>query len=262
MTFVRTVLGDIDPGRLGVTYAHEHFIIEGGAAGGHVARLPPRRCRADGRGAASRRRGRPAVRGRRDAGRLRPQRRASWPSCRGGRGVHVIAATGLHHEKFYGAVALEPARVDRRGDREPVRRGRRGRDRRARLRRPDRPPDRGPGRDHQDRRQRGRPVRARPADLPGRRRSRTRGPACRSTPTARRAPARSSRSALLVDAGVPAGAHLAEPRRQDRRPRLPPRAARDRGVRRLRPGVPLGRPAQRHAPAPRVGASRTATPDR
>ena len=30
MTFVRTVLGDIDPSELGVTYAHEHLIIVGG----------------------------------------------------------------------------------------------------------------------------------------------------------------------------------------------------------------------------------------
>ena len=27
MTFVRTVLGDIDPAELGVTYAHEHLVI-------------------------------------------------------------------------------------------------------------------------------------------------------------------------------------------------------------------------------------------
>ncbi len=30
MTFVRTVAGDIDPGEIGVTYAHEHLIIDGG----------------------------------------------------------------------------------------------------------------------------------------------------------------------------------------------------------------------------------------
>jgi predicted metal-dependent phosphotriesterase family hydrolase len=28
--FVRTVLGDIDPAELGVTYAHEHLVIDGG----------------------------------------------------------------------------------------------------------------------------------------------------------------------------------------------------------------------------------------
>ena len=30
MTVVRTVLGDIDPAALGVTYAHEHLVIDGG----------------------------------------------------------------------------------------------------------------------------------------------------------------------------------------------------------------------------------------
>ena len=30
MTFVRTVLGDIAPEELGVTYAHEHLVIDGG----------------------------------------------------------------------------------------------------------------------------------------------------------------------------------------------------------------------------------------
>jgi predicted metal-dependent phosphotriesterase family hydrolase len=30
MTFVRTVLRDIDPSELGVTYSHEHLIIDGG----------------------------------------------------------------------------------------------------------------------------------------------------------------------------------------------------------------------------------------
>ena len=32
MTFVRTVLGDIDPGELGITYAHEHLVIDRGRA--------------------------------------------------------------------------------------------------------------------------------------------------------------------------------------------------------------------------------------
>jgi len=30
VSFVRTVLGDIDPADLGVTYAHEHIVIDGG----------------------------------------------------------------------------------------------------------------------------------------------------------------------------------------------------------------------------------------
>ena len=30
MTFVRTVTGDIEPAELGVTYAHEHLVIDPG----------------------------------------------------------------------------------------------------------------------------------------------------------------------------------------------------------------------------------------
>jgi phosphotriesterase-related protein len=30
VTFVRTVLGDIEPAAVGVTYAHEHLVIDGG----------------------------------------------------------------------------------------------------------------------------------------------------------------------------------------------------------------------------------------
>ena len=28
MSFVRTVLGDIDPSQMGITYSHEHIVIE------------------------------------------------------------------------------------------------------------------------------------------------------------------------------------------------------------------------------------------
>ena len=28
MSFVRTVLGDIEPSQMGVTYSHEHIVIE------------------------------------------------------------------------------------------------------------------------------------------------------------------------------------------------------------------------------------------
>ena len=100
MTFVRTVLGDIDPGSLGVTYAHEHLIIEPGNA---VERWPDflladvERMTAEVRaaGAAGLQAavdGMPA-----DCGR-NPVKLAEL-SRRGG--IHVIAATGLHHEKFY-----------------------------------------------------------------------------------------------------------------------------------------------------------------
>ena len=75
VSFVRTVLGDIDPSELGVTYAHEHLVIDGGRP---VALEPDfdlsdvDRMTTEVRAAAAlglRRRGR------RDALRRRPQRR-------------------------------------------------------------------------------------------------------------------------------------------------------------------------------------------
>ncbi len=100
MTFVRTVLGDIDPGSLGVTYAHEHLVIDEGNA---VERWPDfllsdvERMTAEVRSAAAvglqaAVDGMPA-----DCG--RNARKLAEVSRRGG--IHVIAATGLHHEKFY-----------------------------------------------------------------------------------------------------------------------------------------------------------------
>jgi phosphotriesterase-related protein len=100
MTFVRTVLGDIDAGSLGVTYAHEHLIIDQGNA---VERWPDflladvERMTAEVRSAAAAGLqaavdGMPADCGR-NPGKL------AEVSRRGG--IHVIAATGLHHEKFY-----------------------------------------------------------------------------------------------------------------------------------------------------------------
>ena len=89
--------------------------------------------------------------------------RRSSPSCRAGRGP-LVAPTGLHHERFYAAVALEPARTeDELADlfAADVTDGIDERDYGG----PDRPPDRPPGRGRQGRRQRRRPVRARPADL-------------------------------------------------------------------------------------------------
>ena len=68
MTFVRTVLGDIDPGDLGVTYAHEHLVIDGGRPGPDGARL------------RSRRRGRHDGRDRR--GDREGPRTRSWTRCR------------------------------------------------------------------------------------------------------------------------------------------------------------------------------------
>ena len=100
MTFVRTVLGDVDPGELGVTYAHEHLVIDGG----RPVELSPDFLLADvdrmaDRADRCRRRG-PADGDRRDARRLRPEpgeaRRAVART-----GVRIVAATGLHHERFY-----------------------------------------------------------------------------------------------------------------------------------------------------------------
>ncbi len=101
MTFVRTVLGDIDPGDLGITYSHEHLVIDGGrpvlmepdfdlsdievmtsevrsaAALGLRAVVDAMPCDAG-----------------RNAGKLAELSRRTQ--------VHIIAPTGLHHERFYG----------------------------------------------------------------------------------------------------------------------------------------------------------------
>ncbi|MFI5227015.1 MAG: phosphotriesterase [Candidatus Limnocylindrales bacterium] len=101
MTFVRTVLGDIDPAELGVTYAHEHVVIDGGrpvqmepdfdlsdvtamavevgaaAAAGLGALVDAMPCDAG-----------------RNAEKLADLSRRT--------GVHIVAPTGLHHERFYG----------------------------------------------------------------------------------------------------------------------------------------------------------------
>ena len=37
MTFVRTVLGDVEPEDLGPTYAHEHLVIDGALHSGSVS---------------------------------------------------------------------------------------------------------------------------------------------------------------------------------------------------------------------------------
>jgi predicted metal-dependent phosphotriesterase family hydrolase len=101
MTFVRTVLGDIDPTLLGVTYAHEHLVIDGGRpvemspdfllndADRLTAEL--RAARAAGlQGAIDMM---PADCGRNPVLLAELSRRS---------GVHLVGATGLHHEKFTG----------------------------------------------------------------------------------------------------------------------------------------------------------------
>jgi len=101
VTYVRTVLGDIDPADLGVTYAHEHVVIDGG----RPVELSPDFLLADvdllaAELADAARFGlravvdaMPAAAGRNVAKLAELSRRS---------GVHVVAATGLHHDRYYG----------------------------------------------------------------------------------------------------------------------------------------------------------------
>jgi predicted metal-dependent phosphotriesterase family hydrolase len=101
MSFVRTVLGDVPPGALGPTYGHEHLIIDGGrpvemSADFLLADLDRltaevKTAREAGLGTAVD--AMPADCGRNPAKLAELSRRS---------GVHIIAATGLHHERFYG----------------------------------------------------------------------------------------------------------------------------------------------------------------
>jgi 5-phospho-D-xylono-1,4-lactonase len=101
MSVVRTVLGDVPSDRLGVCFAHEHLVIDGGVSKivapeislqrveDAVAELAP--CVAAGLGAVVD--AMPA-----DAG--RNVRKLAEISRRSR--VHVLAATGLHHARYYG----------------------------------------------------------------------------------------------------------------------------------------------------------------
>ena len=98
---VRTVLGDVPANQLGMCFAHEHLVIDGGVAKlvnpeislqsveDAVAELAP--CVAAGLGAVVD--AMPADAGRNVAKLAEISRRA---------GVHVVAATGLHHARYYG----------------------------------------------------------------------------------------------------------------------------------------------------------------
>ncbi len=100
MPFVRTVLGDIDPTELGVTYAHEHLVIDGGrpcqlfpdfrldSVESAVAELAP----AQALGLRAVVDAMPADCGRNVEKLAEISRRS---------GVHVVAPTGLHHERYY-----------------------------------------------------------------------------------------------------------------------------------------------------------------
>jgi phosphotriesterase-related protein len=100
MAFVRTVLGDIEPSELGITYSHEHLIIDGGLP---VERFPD--FRLDDVASMVEELGSAVALGLRsvvdampaDAGRnVRKLAEVSRVS-----GVNVIAPTGLHHGRYY-----------------------------------------------------------------------------------------------------------------------------------------------------------------
>ena len=101
MTFVRTVLGDIAPEELGITYSHEHLVIDGG----RPVEMEPEFYLADVEAMATEVAGAAALGLRAvvdampcDAG--RNATKLAEISRR--TGVNVVAPTGLHHERYYG----------------------------------------------------------------------------------------------------------------------------------------------------------------
>jgi phosphotriesterase-related protein len=100
MTFIRTVLGDIAPGDLGATYAHEHLVIDGG----RPVELYPDFDLSDVQKAvaevnAARAVGLAAVVDAMPCDAGRNVRKLAEISRR--TGVHVVAPTGLHLAKYY-----------------------------------------------------------------------------------------------------------------------------------------------------------------
>lgn len=101
MTFVRTVLGDIAPEELGVTYAHEHLVIDGG----RPVQLEPEFDLGDVEVMATELA---------EAAALGLRSVIDAMPCDAGRnvvkladlstrtGVQVVAPTGLHHDRYYG----------------------------------------------------------------------------------------------------------------------------------------------------------------
>ena len=101
VSFVRTVLGDIDPSHLGVTYAHEHLVIDGG----RPVLMAPDFDLSDVELMAN------EVRA---AAALGLQAAVDAMPCDTGRnatklaalsrrsGIHIVAPTGLHLDRFYG----------------------------------------------------------------------------------------------------------------------------------------------------------------
>lgn len=101
VTTVRTVLGDIDSAELGVTYAHEHLVIDGGApvrmnpdfALGDVERMAAEVGEAVAFGLQAVVDAMPCDCGRNVVKLAELSRRS---------GIHIIGPTGLHHERYYG----------------------------------------------------------------------------------------------------------------------------------------------------------------
>jgi len=101
VTFVRTVLGDIEPSELGVTYSHEHLVIDGGRAVllepdfdlSDVDRMATEVAAAAALGLRSVVDAMPCDAGRNVEKLAELSRRT---------GVRIVAPTGLHHDRFYG----------------------------------------------------------------------------------------------------------------------------------------------------------------
>ncbi len=101
MSFVRTVLGDIEPFDLGITYAHEHLVIDGGRPVelepdfdlGDVDAMVTEVSAAATLGLRSAIDAMPCDAGR-NADKLAELSHRT--------GVQIVAPTGLHHERYYG----------------------------------------------------------------------------------------------------------------------------------------------------------------
>ena len=101
MTLVRTVLGDIDPSELGVTYCHEHLVIDGGRPVllepefdlADVDAMATEVAEATALGLRSVVDAMPCDAGRNIEKLVELARRT---------GLRIVAPTGLHHERYYG----------------------------------------------------------------------------------------------------------------------------------------------------------------
>jgi phosphotriesterase-related protein len=102
--FVRTVLGDVSPDRLGVTYVHEHLIIDSPLVRETMPHihLPSAEDAADELGLC-RDAGVGTVVDTMPAGSGRSVERLVEASRRSG--VHIVASTGMHTQKYYDDVA-------------------------------------------------------------------------------------------------------------------------------------------------------------